>query len=64
MEGGRREEMQAMARQLGAHVQSAVSGTTDFLVCGQNVGPSKRQKATRLGVALLSEAEYYRLIGE
>ena len=62
MSGGSREKMQAHARQLGARVQTAVSGATDILVCGSNVGPAKRQKAERLGVEILSEADYDRLI--
>jgi DNA ligase (NAD+) len=61
---GSREEMQARARELGAVVQSAVSGSTDLLVCGEKVGQSKLQKAQAAGVAILAEDEYGRLIGE
>jgi len=62
MQRGSREEMQAQARELGAVVQATVSGATDLLVCGQKVGASKLDKATRLGVEIISEADYYRLI--
>jgi DNA ligase (NAD+) len=62
MQGGSREAMQAQARQLGANVQSAVSGNTDLLICGEKVGASKIDKASKLGVKILSEAEYYQLI--
>jgi DNA ligase (NAD+) len=62
MLGGSREDMQAQARQLGAHVQSAVSGNTDMLICGEKVGAAKMDKASSLGVKILSEAEYYQLI--
>jgi DNA ligase (NAD+) len=55
--------MQDQARQLGALVQTAVGGNTDFLVCGQKVGQRKIQKAEAAGVQILSEAEYARLIG-
>ncbi len=58
---GSREQMQKGARVLGAVVQSAVSSTTDYLVCGDNVGPKKLDKASRLGVNILTEDEYYRL---
>jgi DNA ligase (NAD+) len=64
MQGGSREAMQAQARQLGANVQSAVSGNTDLLICGEKVGASKLDKASRLNVEILSEAAYYRLIGK
>jgi DNA ligase (NAD+) len=55
--------MQEQARRLGANIQSAVSGTTDYLVCGEKVGPAKLAKAIQVGVQTLSENEYYRLIG-
>lgn len=58
---GSRNEIQQRARTYGAIVQSAVSSTTDFLVCGENVGPKKMEKASRLGVKILSEPEFYRL---
>ena len=59
---GNREEMQAQARQLGAQVQSSVSGATDMLVCGEKVGQSKMDKASRLGVQVLSEEAYFAMI--
>ena len=62
MQRGSREAMQAEARRLGANVQSAVSGTTHYLVCGEKVGASKREKAAQLGVQMLSEEEYYQLL--
>jgi DNA ligase (NAD+) len=58
---GSRDEIQHQARACGAIVQSAVSSTTDFLVCGENVGPKKMEKASRLGVKILSEHEFYQL---
>ncbi len=64
MQAGSREDMQAQARRLGAKVQSAVSGNTDMLICGEKVGASKLEKASRFKVEILSEAEYNRLIGE
>ena len=62
MTQGSREDMQAEARALGARVQTAVSGNTDYLVCGEKVGASKMDKAARLGVAVMSEAEYRALL--
>jgi DNA ligase (NAD+) len=63
MQAGSREAMQAQAHRLGANVQSAVSRTTDLLICGENVGPTKLEKARRFGVEVISEGEYLRLIG-
>ena len=62
MEHGSREEMQAGARKLGAKVQSAVSGKTDYLVCGKNVGSKKIEKANKSSVQIISEDEYLELI--
>lgn len=59
---GNRADMQARARKLGANVQMAVSGKTELLVCGENVGQSKIKKAQSAGTRILSEEEYYQLI--
>ncbi|MDL2268891.1 DNA ligase [Desulfosarcina sp. OttesenSCG-928-A07] len=63
MTGGSREAMQAQAQSLGAVVQTAVSRTTDYLVCGEKVGAAKMDKASGLGVKVISESEYTALIG-
>jgi DNA ligase (NAD+) len=62
MTSGSRGELQERARQLGARVQTAVSKSTDLLVCGEKVGAKKIAKAEALGVKILSEAEYLALI--
>ncbi len=62
MAGGDRKAMQAQARELGARVQTAVSGSTDYLVCGQKVGAVKIAKAEKLGVTVLTENEYLDMI--
>jgi len=62
MSHGSRQQMQARARMLGARVQTAVSGSTDYLVCGENVGAAKIAKAQQLGVAILSESQYIAMV--
>lgn len=62
MQQGTREEMQARARELGARVQTSVSGKTDYLVCGENVGATKLAKADKAGAQVLTEADYIQLI--
>ncbi len=57
-----RAVMQQQARAAGFNVQSAVSGNTTYLVCGDNAG-SKQQKAQQLGVTVLSEADFLALLG-
>ena len=57
-----RDEMKKNALELGAKVQSSVSGKTDLLVCGEKVGPAKIAKAEKLGVRVISEADYNTLL--
>jgi DNA ligase (NAD+) len=62
MKRGTREEMQAAARKLGAKVQSAVSGNTEYLVCGENSGKNKISKAKKSGALIISESEYFDML--
>lgn len=59
---GTREDMQAIARRLGAKVQTSVTGKTNFLVCGSNVGAKKMEKAQAKGVELMKEAEFLEIV--
>jgi len=43
-------------------VQSAVSASTSFLVAGENMGPAKLDKATRLGIKIITENDFFKLI--
>ncbi|GFR24158.1 DNA ligase [Trichonephila clavata] len=56
-----RKEAQAKVESLGAIISSSVSSKTDFLVVGEKPG-SKYKKAVDLGVKILSEEEFYKLI--
>ncbi len=64
MEQGSREDMQAMARRLGAKVQTSVSGKTDFLVCGSKVGAKKIESARSKGVEIMTEDEFMNIVNE
>jgi DNA ligase (NAD+) len=57
-----REEAEAKVRALGGHASSSVSAQTSYVVVGDNPG-SKHKKAKSLGVAILSESEFLKLIG-
>ncbi len=58
-----REEIEGLIAKLGGRAASSISKSTDYLVAGEKAG-SKLDKAHKLGVAVISEAEFDRLIGE
>ncbi len=57
-----RDEAKAMAERLGAKVAGSVSKKTDYLVAGPGAG-SKLAEAKKHGVAVLSEDDWFKLVG-
>jgi DNA ligase (NAD+) len=57
-----RSEIEKLIKELGGKAASSVSKKTDFLVCGEDAG-SKLDKAKELGVNVLSEGEFLKLVG-
>jgi DNA ligase (NAD+) len=63
LEHFQREEIEALIRKLGGKPSGSVSKKTDFLVAGDKAG-SKLEKAKQLGVRVLTEAEFEKMIGK
>ncbi|MFT5970917.1 MAG: DNA ligase (NAD+) [Flavobacteriales bacterium] len=59
-----RNELKALIESHGGKNTGSISKKTDFLVAGENMGPSKLQKASDLGVTILSETEFMSMISE
>jgi DNA ligase (NAD+) len=57
-----RDQLQEIIIRNGGRILSGVSGKLDYLVAGDNMGPSKREKAEKLGVKIISEAEFEQLL--
>lgn len=56
-----RDEAKGKIRELGGKVSSTVSSKTDFLIAGTDAG-SKLEKATELGIKILNEEEFLKLL--
>jgi len=59
-----REELKSVIKKHGGKVVTSVSGNVDYLLAGENMGPSKRKKAEELGINILSEADFLKLLNE
>ncbi len=58
-----RDEIKASIQQHGGKASGSISGKTSYLLAGDNMGPEKRKKAEKLGVPIISESDYERMIG-
>lgn len=56
-----REEVKQAVREAGGDWVSSVSKNTDFVVVGENPG-SKAEKAKTLGVRIISETDFLKLL--
>lgn len=41
----------------------SISGKTSFVLAGENMGPAKREKCEKLGIPMISEEEFLKMIG-
>ena len=57
-----RDEYKAMIERKGGKNSGSVSGKTDFILAGDNMGPAKLEKAAKLGVKIINEEEFLKMI--
>ena len=57
-----RDELKTLIEQHGGKVGSSISSKTSYVIVGDNMGPSKKEKAESLGVKMISEEEFEALI--
>ena len=57
-----REHLHDVILKNGGRILSGISGKLDYLLAGDNMGPSKREKAEKLGVKIISEDDFEKLI--
>lgn len=57
-----RDELKAIVERMGGEIKSSVSSKTTYLLAGDSAGPSKIQKAEKLGVTVLDEQDFIKMI--
>jgi DNA ligase (NAD+) len=57
-----RDELKKLIEDNGGKVSSSISSKTNYVVAGDNMGPSKKTKAEDLGIAIISEDDFLQMI--
>ncbi|MCW3076510.1 MAG: ligase LigA, partial [Bacteroidetes bacterium] len=58
-----RDQLKEMIEQNGGKNSGSISGKTSYLLAGDNMGPEKLKKAQNLGVKIISEADFEKMLG-
>ena len=59
-----RDDLKKAIEDNGGKVGSSISTKTDYVVAGDNMGPTKLDKANKLNIAIISEDDFIKLINE
>jgi DNA ligase (NAD+) len=57
-----RDELKKAIEDNGGKVGNSISAKTDFVIAGDNMGPAKLEKATKLNVAIISEDDFISML--
>lgn len=58
-----RDQLKELIEQHGGKNVSSISSKTHFVIAGENMGPAKLEKATQLGIEIISENDFAQMIG-
>ena len=59
-----RDEYKLIIEQNGGKNVGSISSKTSFILAGDNMGPSKLEKAKKLGIRIMSEAEFLEMVND
>jgi DNA ligase (NAD+) len=59
-----RDDLKKVIEENGGKVGSSISSKTDYVIAGDNMGPAKLDKANQLGIAIISENDFIKIINE
>lgn len=58
-----RDQLKELIEQHGGKNVSSISSKTHYVIAGENMGPAKLEKATQLGISIISENDFAQMIG-
>jgi len=59
-----RDELKDTIKNNGGKLLSGITGNVDYLVAGDNMGPSKKAKAENLGIQIIDENEFIKMLDQ
>ncbi len=59
-----RDEVKALIEKYGGKNVSSISSKTDFVLAGDKMGPAKKEKASKLGIPIISEEDFEKMIND
>lgn len=59
-----RDQLKELIERHGGRNLSGVSSNVNYLLAGQNIGPAKLAKVSKLGVKMINEEEFMQMLGD
>jgi len=59
-----RDELKKLIEEHGGKNSASISARTDYILAGDNMGPSKYQKAQKLGVPIINEEQFLAILAQ